>query len=201
MRRDDGWRHDRPLRLWDMETGAVRLLEGHEDTCTTVAWSPDGKTLATGGMDQTIRLWDARTGAGTLLGRLEAIVFEVAYSPDGRYVAGWGDGFTTWLWEVPSRRRLPVPPGMIGGFTRDSRELLMVDDRPGGAASLLDLRTGEARSVGDNPLVAALAPDGRALAVEEGGVAVLWSDVTPREPGALRAWLEEATDLRVTLPR
>jgi WD40 repeat protein len=201
MRRDDGWRHDRPLRLWDVETGAVRLLEGHEDTCTTAAWSPDGTTLATGGMDQTIRLWDARTGAGTLLGRLEAIVFEVAYSPDGRYVVGWGDGFTTWLWEVPSRRRLPVPPGMIGGFTRDSHELLMVDDRPGGAASLLDLRSGETRSVGDTPRVAALAPDGRALAVEESGVAVLWSDVTPREPGALRAWLEEATDLRVTLPR
>ena len=35
VKRDDGWRHDHQLRLWDVATGAMRLLEGHVDTCTS----------------------------------------------------------------------------------------------------------------------------------------------------------------------
>ena len=90
-------------------------------------------------MDQTVRLWDAASGSGRLLENLESIVFGIAFSPDGRYLVAWGDGGVAWRWDAKSLQRLPIPRGTFLGFTSDSRELLMQDNRPRAAAMLLEL--------------------------------------------------------------
>src|SRR5262249_58500746 len=51
--------------LWDVASGKNRaVLRGHADTPLAVAFSPDSKTLATGGSDHVLKLWSAATGKG-----------------------------------------------------------------------------------------------------------------------------------------
>ena len=56
-------RDERTIDLWDPRTGtAVGILHGHEGPVNTLAYSPDGKGLASGSTDKTIRLWDLAAG-------------------------------------------------------------------------------------------------------------------------------------------
>lgn len=79
---------DRQILVWDLQTGALRhRLAGQPFRVATLAFSPDGATLACGG-DRTVRLWDMSTGQlrKTLAGH-RGWVCTVAFSPDGRSVA------------------------------------------------------------------------------------------------------------------
>jgi hypothetical protein len=69
----------------------VATLNGHAGAVLQVAFSPDGKLLATGSADKTVKLWDVRTGKlkKTLSGH-GAEVGAVAFSPDGKILASGG---------------------------------------------------------------------------------------------------------------
>ncbi|MDQ4074672.1 MAG: hypothetical protein M3220_00340, partial [Chloroflexota bacterium] len=72
-----------------------------------VAFSPDGKWLASGGTDQTVRLWDAHNGRLVHTLREHANwVRPVAFAPDGTSLASGSYDETIKLWEVPSGSRL-----------------------------------------------------------------------------------------------
>ena len=54
---------DASVKLWDPNSGKLlRTLKGHEDGINALAFSPDGKMLASGGQDDQVILWDTRTG-------------------------------------------------------------------------------------------------------------------------------------------
>ena len=88
---DIGW--DVTTRLWDVATGEEkRILKGHRGDVRSVAFSPDGKTIASGGFDGAIRLWDVANGEEKRILRHRGNINSVAFSPDGKTIAGGSGG-------------------------------------------------------------------------------------------------------------
>ncbi|MFI5454037.1 MAG: TIR domain-containing protein [Isosphaerales bacterium] len=79
----------------------VRTLRGHTDTIGRIAWSPDGRMLASPSWDKTIRLWDVGTGEclRTLVGHTDQ-VWSVAFDPRGRNLASGSVDKTVKLWDA-----------------------------------------------------------------------------------------------------
>ena len=78
----------------------MQTLEGHEDWVSAIAFSPDGKYLATGSWDAKVRLWDIATGAlhSTLQGHGES-VHGLAFSLKGQLASASSEDRTIRLWE------------------------------------------------------------------------------------------------------
>ena len=90
------------MRLWDVGTGTEKVvLTGHTDWISSVAFSSDGQTLATGSGDNTVRLWDVGTGTekSVLIGHTDW-VYSVVFSPDGQMIATGSRDNTVRLWDV-----------------------------------------------------------------------------------------------------
>ncbi len=79
------------------------MLQGHSSSVLCVAFSPDGKYLASGSYDKTAKLWnvESQKEVNTLQGHIYAI-FSVAFSPDGKYLASGSEDNTVKLWSVES---------------------------------------------------------------------------------------------------
>lgn len=83
------------------------IQAGHSDTVNSVAFGPDGKTLASGSSDYTIKLWDVESGRElrTLTGH-SSDVMSVAFSPDGKTLASGSSDNTIMLWDVNTGKGL-----------------------------------------------------------------------------------------------
>ena len=95
----------------------IATLEGHTNVVWSVAFSPDGTTLASGSWDQTVRLWDITTkhNIATLEG-YNVAVYTLAFSPDGTILAS--NAFRgIKLWEIATRTEIATFEGHTGRVT------------------------------------------------------------------------------------
>jgi WD40 repeat protein len=218
---------DNQIRLFDAATGReTRRLAGHQARTfspvqdkkgafdllvgsvgkghvTTVAFAPDGKTLASGAWDETIRLWDVDSGKELrrLDGHADGMVATVTFSTDSKTLAsrGGNDG-TVRLWEVATGKLLSViskvqrvNPWRFNrdaalAFAPDGKTLAVGDAK---VIQFLDVATGKVRATWDaHPGCTCLAysADGKLLA--SGGV-------DGNDKHSLRIWdVESGKELR-----
>ena len=118
-------KEDIDLSSWELQ----HTLTGHSGSVWSVAFSPDGKTLASGSHDQSIKLWDVATrrSIDTLRGHY-CEVCSVAFSPDGKTLASGSKDNSIKVWDVATGWSIATLTGHSGSvwsvaFSPDSHTL------------------------------------------------------------------------------
>lgn len=171
--------------LWELDGTTARertRLRGHQEGVLSVAISPRGDLVATGGFDGTLQLWSPTGEARAQLLHNKEAIFSLAFSPDGRLLAAGMHAQTVALFDLEQmapRIQLPPQPGRIFALAFSADGTLLVTGCETGAVTLWDAATGQRRQAlpGHPGAVwsVAISPDGQTLATASGDETVkLW---------------------------
>ncbi len=182
---------DNMVCLWEIRTGELypigerlAIFTEHTDRVSTVVFSPDGTTLASGSQDKTIQLWDINTRSHlkTLTGHEEGVA-AVVYSPDGSTLASGSQDGTIRLWHAHTGDLVLPPIEEAGQVTSlaysPDGNLLASGSEDDNAVHVWNAQTGKRLQtfIGYTQSVNAVvfSPDGKTLAsVSEDGTILLW---------------------------
>jgi WD40 repeat protein len=177
------------VRLFDAASGKEQaVLKGHTDGVDHLAFSPDGKMLASAAFYDSIRIWDVAARAElAALGARGLMVHCLGFGPDGKTLA-WADDREYQVWDVARRERLRSFQRLVRGygsvFSPDARTLASpnypdLDLWDVGRGKLRQI-LGEHRGKVGRP---AFSADGRVLAVPS-----VRLDAEQRYHGEVRVW-------------
>ena len=150
--------------LWDVENGrTLGSFAGHGDTINDLAFSPDGRLLATVSSDVTIKVWDveAKQALQTITGHSKQ-ANSIAFSPDGTMLVSTSWDGTTRIWSTASKEAvaMPSPTQAPAGPTMTPVPL---SDLAISAENASQVK--QASSLAQGGEEVAFSPDGRFLAV------------------------------------
>ncbi|HBB94070.1 MAG TPA: hypothetical protein DC054_01650 [Blastocatellia bacterium] len=125
---------DHNVRLWQVATGREmpRLVdpreplsrqESHKSYATTIAFSPDSKSLASGSTSGEVKIWNIATGFPSSLPSSPTGIDVVAFSPDGKFLAVAGMQETLDIWDLESTRAIHLK-----GHTREITSVVFSRD-------------------------------------------------------------------------
>ncbi|MFH8350545.1 hypothetical protein [Streptomyces sp. NPDC018045] len=175
-------------------------LTGHTDVVDGVAFSPDGRTLATASYDHSVKIWDTRSHRliATLTGHTDS-VNDLAFSPDGRVLATAGNDRSIKLWDTRTYRTTATLTGhtnMVEGvaFSPDGRTLASASsDRTTRLWNVTSHRMTATLAGQDEAVMrVAFSPDGRTLATAGGERTTRLWDVASHRMTATLAGRNEA---------
>ena len=190
------------IRIWD--TKAQKELEmfgDHTDVVNGVAFSPDGKRLASGSADKSVRIWEVAGGKQTGLMRDHSdAVLGMCWSPDGRYAVSCGADWSIKVWDPIAGKRVysvGAHDGAVNSvvFSPDGKGLLSSSaDKSAKLWSFGADNSTAVRSLSGHTMYvlgAAFSGDGKVAATASAdGTVILWKTAD----GARLATLKDARD-------
>lgn len=180
---------DKTVRLWDVETGEVKVMKGHEKTVFSLVFTPDDKQVVSCDALGYIKIWDVESARCVeTFRKKEAGLIKLAISPDGKLLAAAGWSKEIDLWSLPDRKLLGTLKGhkdriLSLAFSPDGRTLVSGDAQRNQAnvIKVWDVATQTLRaSLGvktNHAVAAAFSPDGRTFVTSGGDVNLRFWDV------------------------
>lgn len=188
---------DKVVTIWDFqETRIAFELRGHATGVTSVAFSPDGKALASAAHDGSLRIWDVRTGQLRLTLTLgTGDIRSIAYSPDASLLATASSDRSVRLWDTNSGSLVKKltghsaavnavafsPDGNTLATASSDKTIRLWDVRTGGLFQTLSGHTEPVLAVQFSPDDRIVASAGARLALSHHGELKFWSAQTGRE--------------------